>query len=273
MPAVDAGFVYACACVALAYLVLGLVGVGSALVAVPLLAWRWPLAFVVPLVLMIDVAASLLHTGLNLERVAWREIPRLVPTALVGALVGAFAVQRTRGGWLLLVLGLYVIAVAVRGLRAARASGARAGPPVAPGALAGAPDSPTAPLPPPRPLHAALAGFAIGLVEAMFGTAGPVVIAWLVRRLPDPQVLRATLPMSFVLFSSMAVASTGLAGALGARALWLTYAGLLPVALAAVLAGHALARRLSAARLTPIVHGLLAASGAALLLRGAAMAV
>ena len=39
--------------------VLGIAGFGSALIIVPLLAWDWPLAVVVPLVLLIDVPAAI----------------------------------------------------------------------------------------------------------------------------------------------------------------------------------------------------------------------
>ena len=47
------------------YTVLGLTGFGSALVVVPLLAWQWPLPEVVALTLMLDLPASLMHSGLN----------------------------------------------------------------------------------------------------------------------------------------------------------------------------------------------------------------
>lgn len=48
-----------------AYAVMGITGFGSALVAVPLLAWIWPLPEVVALVILLDVPASMLHGGLN----------------------------------------------------------------------------------------------------------------------------------------------------------------------------------------------------------------
>jgi len=52
---------YAMAVVLLGYFVLGIAGFGSALIIVPLLAWNWTLAFVVPLVLLIDVPAAALR--------------------------------------------------------------------------------------------------------------------------------------------------------------------------------------------------------------------
>lgn len=255
---------HAAAVALLGYTVLGVAGFGSALVIVPLLAWRFPLSLVVPLVLLVDVLASLLHTGLNLRDVAWREIPRLVPTAIVGTLAGTQLIAWTDGRWLLMLLGLYIVGVALRGLRKWRAGAAAA--PVGDAAPAAVEPSP------PRPSRVAFAGFAIGIVEAMFGTAGPVVMAWLLTRIRDARVLRATLPMSFALFSALAVASSGLAGFLASARLWIFFVALVPMAAAGVIGGHLLARRLGGERLAPLIFALLAASGCALLARGVAMA-
>ena len=58
------------------YLVLGITGFGSALIVVPLLAWRWPLPEVVALALLMDAPASALLGGLNLRQVDGREVRR-----------------------------------------------------------------------------------------------------------------------------------------------------------------------------------------------------
>ena len=55
--------IYPALVVALAYVVLGLTGFASSLIAVPLLAWRWPLAEVVPLALVMDMLMTLAQTG------------------------------------------------------------------------------------------------------------------------------------------------------------------------------------------------------------------
>ena len=74
--------------VALGYLVLGITGFGSALVMVPLLAWRWPLSEVVPLVLLTDVVASALMGRLNWREVRWDVLMQLLPGMVLGALAG-----------------------------------------------------------------------------------------------------------------------------------------------------------------------------------------
>ena len=74
--------------VLLGYSVLGLTGFGSALVIVPLLAWRWPLPEVVALTLLMDVPASAFHSGLNWRQVQWTELGKLLPGLVVGTLAG-----------------------------------------------------------------------------------------------------------------------------------------------------------------------------------------
>lgn len=106
----------ACA-VLLGYVVLGITGFGSALVVVPLLAWRWPLPEVVALTLLLDVMASLLLGGLNLRQVDFAELRRLLPGMVAGALAGLWLSRSLDASWPLLVLGLYVAAVGAQALR------------------------------------------------------------------------------------------------------------------------------------------------------------
>ena len=230
----------------LGYGVLGLVGFGSALIIVPLLSWHWPLQFIVPLMLMIDIPASLLHTGLNLRHVAWRELPPLLPFALLGVLLGTWATHAFSGqAGLLFLLGAYIMLVAVRGLR-------HSAPPESPANWLGY----------------ATAGGLIGLIESMFGSAGPVVVAWLSRRL-SAQSLRATLPATIVVFAGMALSGYAASGALSDAAIWQAYPSGLAVAIGAVLLGHRIARGMDEQRLRPLIYGLLAASGGVLMLRAA----
>jgi uncharacterized membrane protein YfcA len=236
--------IFALVAVLLGYVVLGLSGFGSALVVVPLLTWRWPLTLVVPLVLLIDLPAFLLHTGLNLRQVAWREIPRLVPTMVAGALLGVSVLARARSDWPPLVLGLYVSVVGLRGLSSARRAA------------------------PVHPRWAWPAGLAMGLVESMFGTAGPVVVAWLSRRLPDPTILRATLPMAIVIVVALAIGGAAVGGQMSQALLWTAWPVLQPVALVGVVLGHRIAGRVPAEQMRRVVFGLLMCSGVAMVGRG-----
>lgn len=239
---------YPVCAVLLGYVVLGITGFGSALMIVPLLAWRWPLVEVVPLVLLLDVPASLLLGGLNLRRVDMAELVRLLPGMVVGALLGLWLAVQLANRWPLLILGFYVAAVGVKALR-------------------------RKPYAPPRVWSSRWAhgaGTLIGLVEMLFGTAGPLVVAWLSRRLPDVLVLRATTPLVIAVGACAVLLTMGGAGRLSAPELWGRWLVLIGVAFVGVLAGHRVAARLAPGLLHRLVCALLVVSGLTLVAHAAA---
>ena len=237
-------WLYPMGVVLLGYTVLGLTGFGSALVIVPLLAWQWPLPQVVALTLLMDVPASAFHSGLNWRQVQWRELGRLVPGLVVGTLLGLWLMPHLQARWPLLLLGLYVAAVGVNALRAAAQ---RTGLPT--------------------PLWAYPVGTAIGLVEMLFGTAGPLVVAWLSRRVADVQQMRASTPMIITVAASTVLVGMGWEGRLSSDVLWQRWLVLMGVALCGVWLGHRVAHRVPVARLRQIICGLLVVSGLMLTLR------
>lgn len=238
LPVFQSGVVF------LGYLVLGVTGFGSALIIIPLLAWQWPLTLVVPLVLMTDIPTSIFHVGLNFRAVAWRELPSLLPAAIVGAFTASVLLQVTHGHWLLAVLGLYVSWVGIRGLKASAPFVHSTGK-----------------------IAQNVAGFLMGLVETMFGTAGPIVMLWLTKRLENPQALRATMPMTILFLSSTALISAALAGNLRQPEIWQWVTMLLPSAFLGIWCGHKLAQRFNPQTLRPIIFSLLGISGALLVIR------
>jgi uncharacterized membrane protein YfcA len=229
---------YPAGVVLLGYTVLGLTGFGSALVIVPLLAWQWPLPEVVALTLLMDVPASAFHSGLNWRQVQWRELRRLVPGLVLGAVAGLWLMQQLHSRWPLLVLGLYVAAVGLNALRPRQAV-----------------------LRQPAAVWAWPVGTAIGLVEMMFGTAGPLVVAWLSRRVADAQQMRASTPMIITVAASTVLAGMAWDGSLASPLLWQRWTVLIGVALLGVWLGHRVAHRVPVARLRQIICGLLVVSG------------
>lgn len=235
---------YSMAVVFLGYVVLGVSGFGSALTIVPLLALRWPLATVVPLVLLLDTPSSVLLARLNARRISWPELRLLVPGMLAGAAFGAWIAQWTSRPWALALLGVYILGVAARGFfgvrRAERLSSRRWAP---------------------------LAGAAAGVVESIFGTAGPLLIAWLSRRLPDPQAMRANVPAAMVSATCFALAGMTVTGQLAQPILWGALAPLLLLAFAGTHLGHLIAGRLPPIVLARTIFLLLALSGSAMIAR------
>lgn len=232
---------YPATVVLLGYVVLGITGFGSALVIVPLLAWHWPLPEVVALTLLMDVPASLLHGGLNLRQVNTAELRRLLPGMVAGALAGLWLSQVLSARWPLLVLGLYVATVGLQALRPAAERHAWS------------------------PRWATPMGSAIGTVEMLFGTAGPLVVAWLSRRLPDVQALRATTPVVIAASACAVLLTMGASGRLSQPELWQRWLLLMGLAVAGVLLGNRLARQVSPTALRRVICGLLVVSGLCLL--------
>lgn len=228
------------AVVLIGYTVLGLTGFGSALVIVPLLAWQWPLPEVVALALVLDLPASLMHSGLNWRQVQWTELRKLLPGMVLGTLMGLWLTHHLQTRWPLLALGVYVAVVGLRALRAGQTH---------------------------QPVNVrwgVLYGTGIGVVEMLFGTAGPVVVAWLTRRLPDPHQVRASIPM--VMAVAVLTVLTGIAfdGRLSQPVLWQRWGLLIVPALLGVWFGHRLAHRVPVARLRQIICALLVVSGSVL---------
>ena len=223
-----------------AYIVLGLTGFGSALLMVPLLAWTWPLPEVVALVLMLDMPASLMHSGLNWRRVQWAELMRLLPGMVLGTLAGLWLTRYLDSRWPLLVLGVYVAIVGLRALRQ------------------------RTDLQPVDVRWRHLYGMGLGVVQLLFGTAGPVVVAWLTRRLSDPQQIRATIPMIMAVAAVTVLLGMALDGRLSQPVLWQRWTVLIVPALAGVWLGHRLAHRVPVQRLRQMICALLVVSGSVL---------
>lgn len=228
------------------YVVLGVSGFGSALTIVPLLAMWWPLTTVVPLVLLLDVPSALLLARLNRGQIDWPELRLLLPGLLVGTATGTLLARWTGHGWALALLGAYVLMVALRGLAGAgprRRGGGR---------------------------WAWLFGFAAGVVEAVFGTAGPLVVAWLSRRLPDSGVLRASVPACIAAATTSALVGMGLSGQLAQAIIWAALLPLAAVAFVGTRIGHQIACRLPARAVERAIFALLAGTGALMVVRSLA---
>ncbi len=241
---------YAALVASLGYVVLGLTGFGSALIAVPLLAWRWPLVEVVPMVLVMDAITSILLGGLNLREVRWGELRYLGPGMLLGGLLGLWLAARATSAWPLLVLGVYVAWVGAQALRARPAHAAA------------------------RPMPAAwqgwLYGGGVGLVLMLFATGGPLLLAWLARRGLDARAMRATTPALAVVAVAAVLAMMAAHGRFNNPVMGQRLLILLPIAIAGVLLGHALAHRVPTEALRRVICGLLIVSGVMLMLNALA---
>ena len=238
----DFAFVYPALVLIVGYLVLGITGFGSALIVVPLLANRWPLAEVVAMAILLDIPASMLHGGLNMKQVQWAELRRLLPGMAIGAIAGLWLLGQLDRRWPLFALGCYVAFVGARALLP------RALTPATPAPAWGHP-----------------VGALVGLIQVMFATAGPVVLAWLQRRLETAAAVRATVPVIMVLAGTIAVVVLWTSGKVDADIVLSRWLYGLPIALCGVLIGNRCAARLSPLVMKRLLAALLTVSGLSLM--------
>ena len=107
------GLVYAAGVIFAAYVVRGIAGFGSGLIAIPLLALQYPLPIVVPIVVFLDYLGSASQAHGNQRRIVWSDLLPLIPFTLFGVVVGVFLLSTMDKVWLGRALGVFVLAYAI----------------------------------------------------------------------------------------------------------------------------------------------------------------
>ncbi|WP_432260329.1 sulfite exporter TauE/SafE family protein [Cupriavidus sp. TMH.W2] len=236
------------ATVAGAYTVFGLTGFGAAMVAVPILVQFIPLQFVVPMLLLLDLVTTSMVGMRNWNSVSRPELLRLIPFMMVGVALGTTVLAKVESRWLLVGLGLFVLAMTGRALltSAARAEEVARG-------------------------WSVPAGVVGGVFSALFGTGGPIYTMYLSRRLPQIDAFRSTIA-AVILFSALVrLAAFASSGLLQQGDLLRSAAFAMPFSLIGLAVGSRLRRRISADAVRRALLILLCASGVSVLFRGLLM--
>jgi hypothetical protein len=226
-----------------AYTVFGMVGFGTTLVAAPIVAHVLPLSTLVPALALTDFAASITN-GFRLgAHVVRKEVLRLVPPMVIGSAIGAWLLFAVPVRTLMLLLGIFVVLYALNGLR------------------------PKAPQPSLAPGWAWWFGGAGGVLSALFGAGGWVYSMYLVRRLDDPQQIRATQTAVLTISSTIRVALFLVAGTYFNASLLLLVLALLPAMVLGLFIGHRITLRLDRKRFLQVLYGVLLFTGTSLVWR------
>ena len=161
--------------IAAAYLVRGIAGFGSGLIAIPFLTLMMPLTAVVPLVVLLDYLASASQGVNNWKQIQWRELLPLLPFALFGVLTALLLFQSVDIGVLTKGLGGFILIYALYSLLThdKHAVGS--------------------------PLWAIPAGGFGGLIGTLFGTGGPFYVLFLKHRGLTNVQFRTTFATIFLL--------------------------------------------------------------------------
>jgi len=229
--------------VAGAFVIFGITGFGSTIIAVPLLAHLLPLKFVIPMFVLLDFAAAL-RTGFKFHAtIAVRELAWLVPCMLAGIAAGVFLLVNLPGELILTALGVFVLGY---------------------GIYAASGREPTFKL---SRWWALPIGSIGGIISALFGAAGPLYVIYLGARGLDVAQVRATMSVVFIITTGTRIILFALAGLFAQDGVLTTAAVFAVPMLAGLWIGHHMQVNLSRRRLMQVIGTLLIVSGGSLVVR------
>ncbi|MGE8069433.1 sulfite exporter TauE/SafE family protein [Pseudomonas sp. NPDC089569] len=226
--------------IALAYIVFGIAGFGTALVAGPILILFMPLSKIVPLLVLLDFVAAFGNLVPSRRDVHRPELLRLLPCMGVGCTLGVIFLLNLKSDLLLLLMGLFISAYAIYSLwikaRPTMLSTAWAVP----------------------------MGVVGGTFGALFGSGGFLYAIYLNSRLPKDQA-RATQSALISCSTVVRLSLFSVAGVYADGPLLVLAVCLLPAMGLGLWGGRRLARRLSREAFVRLVTWLVLASGIALI--------
>lgn len=159
-----------------AYFIFGISGFGSSIISVPLLVQMYPLKSVVPMMVIIDLFASLYVGKKSSKDANLKELKWLFPFTLLGMVLGIFLLVSAPSEPLLIALGCFAL---INGARVLWQRNSEIRDPI-------------------DKWWAAPFGFFGGVFTALFSTGGAIYASYLGLRIGDPKIVRAT--MAFAVF-------------------------------------------------------------------------
>lgn len=229
--------------IALAYVVFGMTGFGTALVASPLLAQFIPVSHIVPLLALLDFCAATTNVVRDGRKAELGELKRLVPLMVAGSGMGAVILLATKPDLLLLLLGIFVIGYAAYSLSGYRPMTQLSSWSSVPFGLVG------------------------GIFSALFGSGGFIYAIYLQGRLENKEHIRITQTTLIGLSTLTRLVMFLVAGVYANRSLLLLAVLLAPGMLAGVWMGRRITLKLSREQFVKLVNSVILVSGVFLLVR------
>lgn len=226
-----------------AYVIFGIAGFGTALIASPFLAQFLPLSQIVPLLALLDFVAATTNVLRDGRRADMPELKRLVPLMIAGSAIGASILLMTRPEFLLLLLGGFVVVYSLYSL-----SGIK-------------PQSRFS------PVLSVPFGLVGGIFSALFGSGGFLYAIYLAGRIESKDSIRITQSTLIGLSTLTRVLIFLAAGVYMHKELLLLAAVLLPAMFIGTWIGRHITLRLSREQFLKVLNFVILASGVALLIR------
>jgi len=222
----------------IAYVLKGLSGFGSGLVAIPLLAFFLPIPFIVPVLALLSYTGTVYQSISYRKDVVWRDLLPLLPFSLAGITIALWLLINVNVTVLTFTLGVFIFCYAVYSLLPHNIkSGSR--------------------------WWAIAAGSFAGLIGALFGTGGPFYVLYLKMRQVNKQQFRATITMIFLVDGGARMFGYYYSDLFTYKMLLLALV-LLPVLILAMYVGQHLHIKINDNRFNQVVSILLLVSGLSL---------
>jgi len=162
-----------------AYFIFGISGFGSSIISVPLLVQMYPLKSVVPMMVIIDLCASLYVGRKSSQDANLKELKWLFPFTLIGMILGIIFLLRAPSEPLLITLGCFAV---INGARVLWQRNSEMGDPI-------------------NKWWAAPFGFFGGIFTALFATGGAIYASYLGLRITEPMAVRATMAFGILILT------------------------------------------------------------------------
>lgn len=226
-----------------AYVLFGIAGFGTALIAAPVLAQVMPVASIVPMLALLDCTAAIIN-GVKLnEKIAKREMMWLVPLLIGGSILGGYLLIVIPPRPMMLALGAFVVTYALYTLWSPSFKGSLDQAWVIPFGAIG------------------------GMFSAMFGSGGFIYAIYLSRRLEDKDAVRATVSVLIALAAFTRLVIFAFAGMYTTLELPLMALMLLPAMLIGLFIGHRITLHMSREQFIRVLSMALIVSGTTLVVR------
>ena len=226
------------------YTVFGLSGFGSTVISVPILAHWLPISFLVPLMVLLDMASAAMIGGRDRRHVAVPELKRIIPFMFLGFIVGATALVKVPDQYLRPALGIFTMAIGLNSILNPR-------------------------------LHSRIsgwwslpAGVVGGAVATVFGAGGPIYATYLSGRLQDKTEIRATMGALISISAFTRAIVYAVAGLLLHMAIFVGGLVLAPFVLIGLKLGHKIHVGLTQEQLRRLVGGIVLVTGFSLVAKG-----
>ena len=179
--------IFAVVVILIAYTVKGLSGFGSGLIAIPLMAFFFPLQLIVPIFGLLSYTGTIFQSYRLRREAQWRDILPLIPFSFIGIAIAVWLLVNIQAELLTLALGVFVVLYAIYSLLPHQHKfGSR--------------------------LWAIPAGTFGGMVGALFSTGGPFYVVYLKLRQLAKGPFRATIATIFLIDGGARIAGYAVSG-------------------------------------------------------------